>query len=80
MRGRSLSAIVLARRKLLGLSQREVARGAGISDVWISKIERGLAANVRLPTIMAIFAALDIRTHDPRAIFVAEQKKRGRQS
>jgi transcriptional regulator with XRE-family HTH domain len=61
---RLLGRRIAARRKSLGLNQAAFSEKCGISVGWLSKIERGQAGKVSLPTIAAIERALELPTGD----------------
>lgn len=58
------SSVLKNARKQRGLTQLDLSKETGISNAWISKIEKGQAVNVRLPTLHAICHALHIKTSD----------------
>ncbi|RAH95680.1 transcriptional regulator [Acuticoccus sediminis] len=55
---RQLGVALQRRRKLLGLTQTDLAGAAGLRQATISEIERGEGA--RLGSLMRILAALDL--------------------
>jgi transcriptional regulator with XRE-family HTH domain len=58
--GRRLSA----RREELGLTVRDVERLAGVDDATVARLENGLIADPRPPTVRAICDALDLVVAD----------------
>jgi len=68
-----MSTVAPLRRLRLarGLSQLQVAAGAGISLKTLQKIERGDIARVRLRTFLALAGVLDCRAVDLVPAFLA---------
>lgn len=56
----SLGEFVASRRRALGLSQRSLAKKAGLSSAAVSKIESGLSKELRASTLQALADALEI--------------------
>jgi transcriptional regulator with XRE-family HTH domain len=55
-----LKVRIFGRRKELGISQRELARRAGLSHVTINSLEQGLIENPSSSSLRAIAKALDL--------------------
>jgi transcriptional regulator with XRE-family HTH domain len=53
-----LGEAVAARRKLLGLTQREVAERAGVGPVHLSQFERGRLSEFGCRKLLAVLAVL----------------------
>ena len=57
---RQIGQMVRTRRKELGLTQRQLANQAGVSDRFVVALELGDSAGARLDKLMTVFAVLDI--------------------
>ena len=55
-----LATIVKEQREKRGMSQRDLARSAGVGNATISCLEKGSGTNVSLRTFLAIAGALGI--------------------
>ena len=55
-----LANVVKSEREKRGISQRDLARSAGIGNATISCIENGTATNINVKTLFAISKALGI--------------------
>lgn len=60
---RLLGEAVRARRKKAGFSQEKLAENAGLSAVFISRVERG-KESPSLDSLVKIAQALNVRTHE----------------
>jgi transcriptional regulator with XRE-family HTH domain len=57
------------RRRMLELSQRELAARAGIGEKHLGEIERGLR-DLRLSTLLRLLDALDLRPDEAAAFWM----------
>lgn len=64
---RTLGAVLAGRRRVLGLTQREVAERAGISAQYLNDIEHDRRSPRIDATLLALAAALD---HEPAYLFL----------
>ena len=55
-----LASVVKSEREKKGMSQRDLARSAGIGNATISCIESGTATNISVKTLFAISKALGV--------------------
>src|SRR5262249_29061409 len=58
--GRALSERLKALREAKGLSQQELATGAGLSMSLVAKLEQGKKADPRVSTVLALAATLEV--------------------
>lgn len=62
--GTSFGQRVRARRRELGLSQRALAVGVGVSQEWVSKVETGVTRAPRADTIVRLATVLQLTPTD----------------
>ena len=70
---KDLAAAIRGRRLSMGLSQTELARRAGVSRPWLSRVEEGkltagLSLTIRLLDVLGLGLQLEVRDSSARSV------------